>query len=155
MTNLSDLHQAVFTGCQQISGIQTVATLPQRLDGMVLPALLLDCIELTPAQDFGTGELMLDSHWALRLIVSEQQCKDITLALLQVVLQTLYYQRWGLSQVEPVQLKQASLDHLTPTLQGHIVWLVEWTQFIVLGESVWDATGIVPETIQIREQHND
>ena len=149
MTDLFEMREAIQAQCQQIAGIQTVATLPQRMDGLVLPALLLDCVELTQAQDLGTGELRLESFWALRLVVSEQQSMQSTMALLQAVLQTLSYQRWGLSQVEPAQLKQATLDHFTPHLQGHHLWLIEWTQIIALGESIWDASDIVPTTLVI------
>ncbi len=151
MTDLMRLHQAILTECQTITGIQTVASEPQRLDQITLPALLVDWVELTPAQDLGTGELMLDSHWEMRFIVSEQQAQSITMGLLQSLLRTLYYQRWGLTGVDPLRFKQVTPDHMTPTLQGHSIWLIEWTQTIALGECVWDAKGIVPTTITVNQ----
>ena len=149
MTDLIQLQQAILTECEAITGIQTVASEPQRLDQITLPALLVDWVELTPAQDLGTGELMLDSHWEMRFIVSEQQAHSVTIALLQSVLRSLYYQRWGLRGVDPLQLKQVIPDHMTPTLQGHHIWLIEWTQTIALGECVWDANGIVPTMVTV------
>ena len=149
MTDLIQLHQAILTECEAITGIQTVASEPQRLDQIILPALLVDWVELTPAQDLGTGELMLDSHWEMRFIVSEQQTHSVTMGLLQFVLRSLYYQRWGLRDVDPLRLKQVTPDHMAPSLQGHHIWLIEWTQTIILGECVWDASGIVPTTMTV------
>lgn len=149
MPSLFELHSAIVAELSQLPGIQTVTSLPDRLDQVMVPALLLDCVEITPSEDRGTGELLLDSHWELRLVVTEQLSKAMSLSLLQTVLFKLQQQRWGLSFIGQARLKQASLDHFTPTLQGYTIWLIEWAQEIVLGDCVWDATSIVPEVLII------
>ncbi len=153
MTDLVGLQQAIASELARIPGIQTVTVLPQRLDHITVPALLLDCVEITPAEDRGTGELLLDSHWELRLVGSEQQAKIILLQLLQAVLLKLQQQYWGLADVGPVKLKHAALDHFTPLLAGHTIWLMEWTQTLALGECVWDVTTVVPERLIVRDEH--
>ena len=45
-------------------------------------------------------------------------------------------QSWGLA-MEAAEFQRSAQDWTRPDLDGYTVWLVEWTQTVLLGEQVW------------------
>ena len=151
MTNLELLHQEILEGISQLTGVMHCGNYPRRMDEVTLPAVFVDLVELEPDTDPGTDELALITHWEARVIVAESQkeADEIIRSLIITVMKWLFSHSWPQKNIGRAQLKQAAPDHFSPELQGHIIWLVEWTHSVRVGDSVWDGEGVVPEQVFI------
>ena len=149
MEKLKALLDELVTGIQAIPAISHCGTTPKRRDDIHLPAVLLDMIELEPGQDPGTGELELISHWEARVLYSDKEPLWIGWALVQEVMLFLFNHSWSAINVGRANIKQASPDHFSPELQGHSIWLIEWTQKIRISESVWDSDCPTPSIVVV------
>lgn len=114
-----------------------------------LPAVLLEMPEFEPGSDDGTGRTALVARFEARVVVgSEQHEPEKQACLIATQLAVLLRgQQWGLVGVEPAQLVQATQDWTKPELDGYIVWVVEWTQPINLGEEEWPWPDNPPATL--------
>jgi hypothetical protein len=151
MSALDELHRALTQGISNIAGIRQCAPFPRRMDRVELPAVFLDLVELEPGTDPGTGELALITHWEARIVVAELQSDALKIhySLAVAIMQWLRSHDFPQVNVGKAELKQAAPDHFAPEMQGHDVWLVEWTHQVRLGDSIWDGTGIMPDQVSI------
>ena len=149
MTTLEALHQSLIDGIGAVAGVQQCGPFPRRMDQVTLPAVFVDLAELAPDSDPGTGELALVSHWEARILVAESQpdASKIHRALVLSVMQWLHAYDFPHENVGKARLKQASPDHFTPEMQGIDIWLIEWTQLLRVGDSVWEGTGVIPTQV--------
>ena len=156
MTTLEILHQAILEGIAGLPGVQHCGAFPRRMDKVTLPAVFVDLIELESASDPGTGELALITHWEARVVVAESQADADTVirSLILAVMLWLFRYPWPQKNIGCARFKQASPDHFSPELQGHVIWLVEWTHSIRVGDSVWDGEGVVPQQVFIGSDDN-
>lgn len=121
-----------------ISGLAFVGTMPDMLERVDLPAVVLELAELEPGRDPGTGEVGVEARFEARIIVGseQEQCQQqAAFAAAQLVV-LLRMQTWGL-EVEQAEFVRAAQDWTRPELDGYAVWVVEWTQGIYLGEEEW------------------
>ena len=128
--------------------IEYVAVFPHMLEQVALPAVVVELAELEPGQDLGTGETTLVARFEARVIVAGehvecQQQAAFAAAQIAVLLRT---QTWGL-EVEPAEFVRAAQDWSRPELDGYVVWVVEWTQIIYLGEAQWPWPDQPPGTL--------
>ncbi|SMG65601.1 conserved hypothetical protein [methanotrophic bacterial endosymbiont of Bathymodiolus sp.] len=151
MTSLELLHQEILEGISQLTGVQHCGNYPRRMDEVTLPAVFVDLVELEPDTDPGTDELALITHWEVRVIVSESQKETdkIIRSLILSIMIWLFSHSWPQKNIGRAQIKQAAPDHFSPELQGHIIWLIEWTHSIRVGDSVWYGKGVVPKQVFI------
>ncbi|MEW8420079.1 MAG: hypothetical protein AB2690_22915 [Candidatus Thiodiazotropha endolucinida] len=156
MTTLERLHQAILEGIAGLPGVQHCGAFPSRMDKVTLPAVFVDLVELESASDPGTGELALITHWEARVVVAESQgnADAVIRSLILAVMLWLYRHPWPQKNIGRAKLKQAGPDHFSPELQGHTIWLIEWTHSIRVGESVWDGEGVIPTQIFIGSDDN-
>ena len=149
MNQLESLFAAILDGIASIPGVQRCVPFPRRMDTVTLPAVFLDLAELEPDVDPGTGELALVTHWEARVIVAESQpdAQAMLRGLALALMHWLFANDFSLINVGKAKLKQAGPDHFAPEMQGHDVWLVEWSQKIRVGDSVWDGAGVVPTQV--------
>lgn len=121
-----------------------------------LPALALEYAGLLPGQDPGNGQTALICRLQARLLVARDDAEAEALALRNVasLAVLLRAQNWGL-ELEPVSFIQAQPELDNPTLASCRVWLVEWQQPVLLGETEWPwedqpagslMIGVDPET---------
>lgn len=121
-----------------IPGLAFVGTMPDMLERVDLPAVVLELAELEPGRDPGTGEVGVEARFEARIIVGseQEQCQQqAAFAAAQLVV-LLRMQTWGL-EVEQAEFVRAAQDWTRPELDGYAVWVVEWTQGIYLGEEEW------------------
>ena len=156
MTTLEKLHQEILQGITDLPGVQHCDAFPRRMDKVTLPAAFVDLVELEPTSDPGTGELALISHWETRIVVAESQnnADETIRSLILAVMLWLYRHPWPQKNIGRAKLKQAGPDHFSPELQGHAIWLIEWTHSIRIGESVWDGDGVIPTQVFIGSDDN-
>lgn len=149
MNTLEILRQAILEGIGELPGVQLCSAFPRRMDKVMLPAVFVDLVELEPGTDPGTDELALITHWEARVVVAESQpdADEVIRSLVLAVMYWLFSHPWPQENIGRASLKQAGPDHFAPELQGHVIWLIEWTHLIRIGDSVWDGSGVIPEQV--------
>lgn len=103
-----------------------------------LPALALECAGLLPGQDPGNGQTALICQMQARILVARDDAEAEALALRNVAALAILLraQNWGL-ELEPVSFIQAQPEADDPALVTCRVWLIEWRQPVLLGETQW------------------
>ncbi|MFT8231331.1 hypothetical protein ACLNBI_07120 [Pseudomonas guariconensis] len=131
---------AAIEGCiaRTIPALEFVGTMPDRLERVALPAVVIELAEWEPGPDPGTGEVGVDVRFEARVIVAGEEENSLRIAAFTAAQLTvlLRLQTWGLA-VEPAKFVRAAQDWTRPELDGYAVWVVEWTQVIYLGEEEW------------------
>ncbi|AZE46995.1 hypothetical protein C4K04_1303 [Pseudomonas chlororaphis] len=133
-----------------------VGTMPDRLDHIAIPAVVIELVEWEPGPDPGTGEVGVEARFEARVIVAGEEEHSLRIAAFSAAQLTvlLRMQTWGV-EVEPAKFVRAAQDWTRPELDGYAVWVVEWTQVIYLGEEEWPwpnqppgslVWGFVPDT---------
>ncbi|MCG8294262.1 hypothetical protein [Pseudomonas entomophila] len=146
---------------QTIPALAYVGTMPDRLEQVAVPAVVIEVAEWEPGPDPGTGEVGVDIRFEARVIVAGEEDHSLRVAAFAAAQLTvlLRMQTWGL-ELEPAKFVRAAQDWTRPELDGYAVWVVEWTQVIYLGEEEWPwpnqppgsiVWGFVPETGQGNE----
>ncbi|UZS62395.1 hypothetical protein [Pseudomonas syringae] len=131
-----------------IVGLEYVGTMPDMLQQVAVPAVLIELVELEPGVDQGTGETALIARFEARVIVGSEreQCQQQAAFAASQLAVLLRLQTWGL-EVEPSEFVRAAQDWSRPELDGYAVWVVEWTQGIYLGEEEWPWPNEPPGTL--------
>ena len=121
----------------RLTEIGTFLRGPLRSVPATLPALALECAGLLPGQDPGNGQTALICRMQARVLV-ERDDEAEALALRNVAALTILLraQSWGLD-LAPVSFIQAQPETDDPELAACRVWLVEWRQPVLLGETEW------------------
>ncbi|RMR10881.1 hypothetical protein [Pseudomonas syringae group genomosp. 3] len=147
--SLDQLYQAIEQHIQDaIPGLQYVGTMPDMLQQVSVPAVLLEMVEFEPGSDQGTGETALNARLEARVIVGaeQEQCQQQAVFAATQLCVLLRAQTWGLA-VNAAELVRAAQDWSRPELDGYAVWVVEWTQGIYLGEEQWPWPDQPPGTL--------
>ena len=155
--SLDVLYQAIEQQIQQhLPGVQTVSFWPDIQNHIPLPAVFLDIGEIESGQETGSGQTALTLTFEARLVV-DVLCADHYRQAVQLATQLavlLRAQYWGLP-VQPAQLQRSAQDWTRPELDGYIVWLVEWTQGIYLGEEAWPWPDQPPGSLLVSINRED
>lgn len=149
---------------EALPALEYVGTMPDRLDRIAIPAVVIELVEWEPGPDPGTGEVGVEARFEARVIVAGEEDFSLRIAAFSAAQLTvlLRMQTWGIA-VEPAKFVRAAQDWTRPELDGYAVWVVEWTQIIYLGEEEWpwpiqppgslvlkvgpDAEPIIPEEL--------
>jgi hypothetical protein len=131
-----------------VPALAFVGTMPDRLDRVALPAVVIELVEWEPGPDPGTGEAGIEARFEARVIVAGEEENSLRIAAFTAAQLTvlLRMQNWGLA-VEQAQFVRAAQDWTRPELDGYAVWVVEWTQVIYLGEEEWPWPDQPPGTL--------
>jgi len=140
----------------EFSSVPTVEEYPRLRKKITVPAVLVEVADLSPIDDPGTEQLAFSARIEARVVFDEaptrpggkpdMQC----LSLATAVAQALFRQGWfGVPGAGPAKAFKVEPDHFKPELAAYCVWLVEWSHDIRLGDSVWDAAGILPTQIYL------
>jgi len=132
-----------------IPALAFVGTMPDRLDRVALPAVVIELVEWEPGPDPGTGEVGIEARFEARVIVAGEEENSLRMAAFTAAQLTvlLRMQTWGLA-VEQAHFVRAAQDWTRPELDGYAVWVVEWTQGIYLGEGEWPWPDQPPGTLE-------
>ena len=121
-----------------IAGLAYVGTMPDMLQRVAVPAVVLELTELEPGEDQGTGETALIARFEARVIVESdrEQCHQQAAFAASQLAVLLRMQTWGL-EVGHAEFVRAVQDWTRPELDSYAVWVVEWTQPLWLGQEEW------------------
>lgn len=137
--DLDQLYQAIEQHIREaIPGLVHVAVMPDRLERIPLPAVIVELIELEPGADQMTGETALEARFEARVMVGAEQAQSERQALFiaSQLAVLLRMQTWG-QPVEAAQFVRSGQDWTRPELDAYMIWTVEWTQGIYLGQEEW------------------
>jgi len=121
-----------------IQGLAYVAVMPDLLDRVAIPAVVIELVELEPGSDQMTGETALEARFEARVIVGSElpQCQQQAAFVASQIAVLLRMQTWGV-EVAAAEFVRSAQDWTRPELDGYAVWVVEWTQGIYLGKEEW------------------
>ncbi|WP_110968324.1 hypothetical protein [Pseudomonas huaxiensis] len=121
-----------------IPGLEAVCFPPGLVTSIPVPMVLLELAELEPGLDQGTGEAAVVAHFEARAIVGAEQvdCYHQAAFIASRLAVLLRVQHWG-QEVGPAEFVRAAQDFTRPELDGYVVWVVEWTQELYLGDEAW------------------
>jgi hypothetical protein len=120
------------------------------LEAADLPAILLDLSEFENegVEDRGTGQLAMRARIEARLIIGYRTTRAKTAARTAAgcLAAWLRLKRFTGDNVwtEPAYVIGAYRDDFAPGCDRYVVWRVEWTQVLQLGESIWQDAGVMP-----------
>lgn len=149
----TDLHNAIETTLRAaftVAELPTCEKYPELAKKIVSPAVLIELSELVPADDPGTGELALTARFSAYIVLQRSSRAKLDAANLAAAVALNIYaaSRFG-QPIGPAQISRVAPDEFKPELFGYVVWVVEWTHEIRVGESVWDGAGITPTEIYL------
>ncbi|UVL73868.1 hypothetical protein [Pseudomonas protegens] len=123
---------------EAIPGLQFVGTMPDMLDHVPIPAVVIELVEMEPGRDQLTGETALEARFEARVIVGSEreQCQQQAAFVAAQLAVLLRLQTWGV-EAGAAEFVRAAQDWTRPELDGYAVWVVEWTQGIYLGPEEW------------------
>ncbi|HDR9259626.1 TPA: hypothetical protein QDB21_005648 [Burkholderia vietnamiensis] len=120
------------------------------LEGADLPAILLDLSEFEESSedDRANGQLPMRGRIEARVIVGYRTTRAKTAArsAAGTLAAWLRLKRFTGANVwtEPARVIGAYRDDFAPGCDRYVVWRVEWTQVLHLGENVWQDGGTTP-----------
>ncbi|UVM13074.1 hypothetical protein [Pseudomonas protegens] len=131
-----------------IPGLAYVAVMPDLLDRVAIPAVVIELVELEPGSDQMTGETALEARFEARVIVGSElpQCQQQAAFVASQMAVLLRMQTWGV-EVAAAEFVRSAQDWTRPELDGYAVWVVEWTQGIYLGKEEWPWPDQPPGTL--------
>lgn len=122
----------------------------ESLAGMLTPALLLEMSEAEPSPEFDPGTeqwstlLRFEAHLILADVsgITQIELRKAATALAS----WLNLRRWSSITSGPCMVIACEPDELAPQVDGFGQWRIEWTNHALIGVSVWDNSGGVPES---------
>lgn len=135
---------------EAIPGLQFVGTMPDMLDHVPIPAVVIELVEMEPGSDQLTGETALEARFEARVIVGSEreQCQQQAAFVAAQLAVLLRLQTWGV-EADAAEFVRAAQDWTRPELDGYAVWVVEWTQGIYLGPEEWPWPDQPPGVLEL------
>ena len=133
-----------------IPGLEAVCFPPGQVVSVPVPMVLLELAELEPGQDQGTGETSVVARFEARAIVGVEQddCYWQAAFIASRLAVLLRLQTWR-QEVGPAEFVRAAQDFTRPELDGYVVWVVEWTQPLYLGDEEWPWPNQPPGSLML------
>lgn len=140
MNELKELHDAMTTAISAaMPSVVRVEAFPDLEKSFDLPAVFFGLTEFRVAADNGTGQTILEGHFQACILVDPlQDDAEIKAGWIAAKLaQVLRGQYWGLDFVESPEDVVAQPDNSSPELASFIVWGVQWSQKVYVGDLEW------------------
>lgn len=137
--SLDQLYTAIEDHIRQaLPDLVYVAMMPDPMTSLPVPAVVLEVAEFEPGTDRGTGETSLIVRFEARVLLGAEMpgCQHQAAYIAAQLTGLLRNQSWGL-ELELAEFVRAAQDWTRPELDGYVVWVVEWTQQVYLGEQEW------------------
>lgn len=145
-------HDSVISELKSISVLKTVDNYPREKKKITTPAAFLELTAITSRSDDNpnTEQLNATLEAEVRIICGyrTKNVKQVVRALAAQVAYTLDGERFGLP-VQPARVGGCWPDEFDTELDQYEVWRVVFTQDVLLGQSVFDDDGIVPESMYV------
>lgn len=150
--NLNQWHQAVIDHLKQNETLKTVSDYPREKEKITGPAAFLEltAIQFSNDDNPGTEQLAATLEAEVRIIIG-YRTKDAkrTIRLLAAnIARQLEGERFGLV-AQPARVGGCWPDEFDAMLDKYAVWRIVFTQDVLLGDSCFDDSGVVPETLYV------
>ncbi|WP_321367932.1 hypothetical protein [uncultured Desulfuromusa sp.] len=149
----TDLHNAIETTLREaftVAELPTCEKYPELAKKIVSPAVLIELSELSPEDDPGTGELAFTARFSAYIVLQRSSRAKLDAANLAVAVSLKIFEAGRFGQpCGPGKITRVAPDEFKPELMGYVVWVVEWTHEIRVGESIWNGEGITPTEIYL------
>ncbi|WP_341820835.1 hypothetical protein [Wolbachia endosymbiont (group A) of Myopa testacea] len=149
-----NLYQAICNKLrEEIPAIQTCEMYPTERREIIAPAVFVELVSLEPGKDPGTEELALRARFEARIVVdgTVEDSQVVVRSLAAEVARVVSKNTWNVKNIAPGEFLSAEVDDFKPELDAYLVWLVEWTHELHIGQSMWLETGIIPHIISVGE----
>ncbi len=152
-TTVKTFHQSIMDAIAgHFAGKVQVLAYPLESNEIRTPAVLLEMESAEEGQDPGDGRLALRCRMAAHCVLG-YQTEHIGLEVRSFAAQfftLITDNKFGLgADVSWPQTLELHPGEFKPGKAGFESWCVIWEQTLFLGESEWDDTGIVPETVML------
>lgn len=151
--SIDTLHENILAAIAgKFPDIRTVEDYPDDRRRVRVPAALVELVELAgaPDDDPGTGQLALQASFELRYVIGfrgHNQGRAIR-SQIATLAHFIHHNQWDLP-VEPAMVTACEPDEFSPELDQYVVWRIDWTQLVVIGENEWMQPGTTPETVWV------
>lgn len=152
---LDSLHTAIVDRLNaDIAGLGTCAAYPKIQRRVDLPAVLVDLVELEPA-DFGTDKFDCWAQFTAYCIVDPSDTNaELAVRNLaaEVAVRVSQEEDFGIEVEKEAEVLRVGEDSFQPDLDGYLVWAVDFQIGLSLGEDVWSvdpAAGVPVTTITV------
>lgn len=118
---------------------ELVEAYPDSMTDLPTPACMIELVDLEPAGDIGTEQMPVTARFEARIVMGfrEPNVRRAMPKIAAAVGLHVNKQRWGLP-VEPATVTAIERDDFDPDLDQFVVWRVDWSQIVHIGQSVWD-----------------
>jgi hypothetical protein len=150
MSIITDLHRNICKALRETHPNVYVDVFPEIKKSIKLPAVFVEMSEMRPGTgDTGTEQLSVAATFEARCMIDMATHGHMAARELAASVAYQVY-RHGRFDVPVMPAKIASIgpDHLSPDIDAYIVWMVEWTHQMYLGDNLWD-TGVLPREIHL------
>ena len=148
--NLETWHQNIIEHLEQNETLKTVADYPRETKKILGPAAFLEltAIQFSNDDNPGTEQLAATLEGEVRVIVGfrTKNAKLAVRLLASQIAQQLDGERFDLP-VQPARVNGCWPDEFDTELDQYEVWRIVFTQDVLLGDSTFDDSGIIPETL--------
>lgn len=141
---LTALHDAIVARLSaDLPTLQTCARYPKLEGNVPIPAVLIDCEEITP-DDQGSATLDVTVRFVAYCIVDPVlPGAELEVRNLAATVAVRVFQEEDFGQpVGSARIVRIGEDDFRPELDGYFVWAVEWTHDMSLGEDYWQGAPI-------------
>jgi len=147
------LDRIVTTLGQAFPDVATIEEYPRFRKKITAPAIFVEFADADQTEDAGTEQLCMMARFEARVVFDRAMPLDkkpsvMALSLASAVAKEISANRFGCT-VGPAKDIKLEPDHFKPELGGYVVWLIEWTHSVRIGDSVWDGTGITPTDLYV------
>ncbi|QPB08622.1 hypothetical protein KB681_gp09 [Burkholderia phage Mica] len=155
--DLDALHDAIVADIKaQFPDLQTVEFYRTEerkggLEGLPLPAVILNLSEFEPDMEIdpGTQQLAVHARFEAEIIFGFRtpNVKRAIRKFSAAFAAWLRLRRWNGVRTGPAYVVSCGRSDFNPELDQYEVWCVEWTQPVHLGNTIWTNDGTVPTEV--------
>ena len=152
-TTVKAFHQAVMTAiAEHFTGKVQVLAYPLETSEIQTPAVLLEMESAEEGQDPGDGRIALQCRMAAHCVLGFQtehigmEVRSFSSQLFTLIVDNKFGIGGDVSWPEGLEMHPGEFK---TGKAGFESWCVIWEQTLYLGESEWDDSGIVPETVML------
>lgn len=152
-TTVKAFHQAVMAAIAgHFTGKVQVLAYPMETSQIQTPAVLLEMESAEEGQDPGDGRIALRCRMAAHCVLGFQteqiglEVRSFAAQLFTLITDYKFGLGVNISWPEGLELHPGEFK---PGKAGFESWCVTWEQTLYLGDSAWDDSGIVPQTVYL------
>lgn len=147
MQSITHLHDAIVSGLRTKLDrkVAYVGAYPALNRVIPFPSVIIELTDMEPGDDPGSGETALIAHFQARIVIdpttANAELKVRELAAHVAI--AITHEVWDLP-ITMSKLTRISETPSRPELEGYLIWTVEWSHELHLGELKWpydDETG--------------